>query len=138
MKRFIFFILLIGFWGNISAQDLPKYYFNIKGVLSSPYAINNDSTDSYSAFRALSVSEEGHYFLVIEQISLKGIEGREKAMIGQYYLLSKDFSLYKIYEIELMKWESEFKFLIRLNEEDVFEIDISEYSSDKIKVKKTK
>lgn len=134
MKQLISIILLFVFV-SLSSQEMPKYYFNIQSVLSSPYTIE-DSDENYSNFRALAVSEEGHFYIVIEQISLKGIEGREKALLGNYLLLSDKFDKYMIDEVQLMEWKSKFTLVVEINGEEDYEIDISQYSNNKISVKK--
>ena len=138
MKRLSLFILLTALCGSLSAQELPKYYFDIQEVLISPFLMSKDTTGSYLDFRVLAISEEGHYYLVIEKIYRKGIEGREKSLADQYRLRSEDFNLYVMDYIELLSWESKFKFLIRINRKDNYEIDFSKYESDKIKVTKMK
>lgn len=101
MYKPLFLLILFMFWLNSGAQQMPKYYFNIQSVMSSPYTIE-DSDENYSKFRALAVSEEGHFYVIIEQFSLKGMEGREKALVADFFLLSKEFNKIKIDQIEFL------------------------------------
>ena len=126
----LFFVLV-----NLNAQELPSYYFNIESVFTSPYTIG-DSDENYSKFRALAISEEGHFYVTLEQFSLKGMEGREKALVADYFLLSRDFNKIKIDHVEFIKWKSKFILQVKINWTEGYEIDISEYSDNKISVKK--
>lgn len=134
MKQLITAVLFFAFV-NLNAQELPRYYFNIKSVLTSPYSIG-DGNEGYFMFRALAVSEEGHFSIVIEQISLKGIEGNQKALEASFFLSSDRFDKYVIDKIQLLEWKSKYTFVVKVNGKEDYEIDISEYSYNKISVKK--
>tara|TARA_A100000171_G_C2139495_1_gene153572 strand:+ start:7805 stop:8230 length:426 start_codon:yes stop_codon:yes gene_type:complete len=138
MKRTLLLLMLISLGhNNIYAQDMPKYYLNIQNVLSSPYTLHEDSSGLYFNFRALSASQEGHFYLIIEKIKL-GEEGKDKSLIDHFYLRSEDFSLSLIDEVEFLEWISKYKFLVKIGGKDVYEVDVSKHDTDKIKVMKLK
>ncbi|MHA7102166.1 hypothetical protein [Roseivirga pacifica] len=137
MKSLKFIVVFLFFINSVSAQGIPSYYFDIEDVLLSPYTLYEETNELNFNFRALSASQEGHFYLVIEKIKLGG-EGNDESLLNHFYLRAEDFSLSLISEVELFGWISKYKFLVKIGQVYVYEIDVSGHDSDKIKVTKMK
>ena len=135
MKRVMLILIFAALNLRAVGQDMPKYYFDIEDICTTSFSFEGSSEEETYRFRALSINPENYSFIVLELISLGSHDQGGKKLVSSYSLRENDFDVYLISSVEFIEWKSPKKLIVKLNEHQLYLIDLSNYKR-KIKVKK--
>lgn len=107
-----------------NAQKIPDYYYDIQGVCTTSYSIKVDSSISYFRYRALTISEEENYYIVIELLDEGNRSVKRKDLVNSISLFAQDFSELVLAKVEYIDWISPNELKVCINNNDIFTIKV--------------